>query len=59
VRRVSSGERERCALGSRGIDEHVAVQGIEGPAGEMEAEPPLALVANDDAGDLVVGPVDG
>src|SRR6188474_3128707 len=47
------------ALRRRGRNEHLAVERVVGLAGGMEAEAALALVADHNAGDLVVGSVDG
>src|SRR5262245_19099866 len=47
------------ALGGGGGCEHVAVERVVGLVGGVEAEAALAVLADDDAGSLVVEAVDG
>jgi hypothetical protein len=45
-------------LSSRWSDEHVTVESIETAHGRVEAKATLAVLADDDAGNLVVDPID-
>jgi hypothetical protein len=57
-RGACAGELASSALSSRWSDEHVAIESFVCLGRGVEPEAALAFVANDDAGDFLVEPID-